>query len=254
MRNHWVSGKEPLAVWAAYLSNIRHDPKSLLNWLHAVLSAGEEFAIYTVKKNLSIEYQRDRDGLLFDHLDKTFEVKGVVNLFHFTYGHNCRPFARIEYFDQQEQLREGDIDDLGLLLRKLRSADFETAGALMSSCSPLYIWGPLIDFRVPKNSDWNYLSENIKVEFSICSDIWFPWVRGFLEDIYDPNRMYDNRMLAERHTPRLNRFLRLVEEATLLHGGKWELDQEQSPRELRFMLGNQGICLDVESSRCTYYE
>jgi len=43
---------------------------------------------------------------------------------------------------------------------------------------------------------------NLKIMFE-C-DIWLPWVPGYF-DPSDRETFYDNRLLAERHTPRLKK-------------------------------------------------
>ena len=62
----------------------------------------------------------------------------------------------------------------------------------------------------------------IDVTFSLHTNIWFPWLPS-----PDPNRDaldFDNRPLANIHTPGLNAFLLQVKKLTLAMGGRWEYE------------------------------
>jgi hypothetical protein len=254
MRNLWVTQNEPMATWIAHLSPLRHEPQRLLDWLQTVLEAGEEYAVYMVREAPLANYEWDKNGSLPTYLEAQFHQTGNLDLFHFASSglrqinqSRYRAFARLAYYDLDGCLVETDVDDTGMLLRYLRPDDVDVAAGLMSRCLPLSITnGSKINFRDSKDSIWDLKVDQIRIRFSIMSDIWLPWVRGFLEEVFDPERRYDNRSLALRHTPRLNRFLSLVSDKTLELGGSWELDSEDSRRNLSYMLGSSGIHLDVE--------
>ena len=66
----------------------------------------------------------------------------------------------------------------------------------------------------------------VRIEIRLDTDIWFPSVMGFdepLPDVGDPPDSYDNRALAERHTPRLNAFLDAAAREVAAIGGRWEM-------------------------------
>jgi len=69
----------------------------------------------------------------------------------------------------------------------------------------------------------------VTVRSAIRSDIWFPWVLGFLSESTSDQEWFDNRPLATRHTRRLNAFLTAARQATLDAGGDWELNPEIKP-------------------------
>ncbi|MCT2582886.1 hypothetical protein [Actinophytocola gossypii] len=59
------------------------------------------------------------------------------------------------------------------------------------------------------------------VSITPTTDLWWPW---FFADGFPRGKVVDNRALAHRHTPRLNRFLAIVRATTLRMGGSWESD------------------------------
>ncbi|MGN9913812.1 hypothetical protein ACTMTJ_40385 [Phytohabitans sp. LJ34] len=66
-----------------------------------------------------------------------------------------------------------------------------------------------------------YRSKPPYITISLNTDIWFPRVVGINDDAY---RFYDNSPLAERHTPRLNRFLAGVRRAAEALDAEWSYD------------------------------
>jgi hypothetical protein len=252
MRNYWVTRDEPLATWVADLTARRHDPEALIRWLGAVLGAGEECRVYTVHEAPSADYRREEAGPFADLLDPLFRSTGAIDLFQFSNwrpasaeGPRFRVTARMAYFDQEGRITEEDVEDLGLLLRRLRPADVDTAAGLMARCHPLEVEGPRIDFIDPERSVWALKVDRVRIRFRLFSDIWFPWVLGFLEENFDLGTAHDNRPLAERHTTRLNRFLSEAAGITQQVGGNWGLDEEDSHRGLLPTLEATGIRLDV---------
>ena len=53
-RNLWVSRREPIATWAADLTELRGEPLRLLEWLAAILDAGEEHRVLDVEQAPSV--------------------------------------------------------------------------------------------------------------------------------------------------------------------------------------------------------
>lgn len=252
MKNRWVSLDNPMASWVADLSTRRHNAESLLSWLRSILTAGDECAVYSVDEAPTAGFRRAIDGSLTDYIERQFNASMSIDLFQFARsgmrpvnGSRFKVSARMAYVDADGRIAESDIDDLGMLLRNLRPADVASAGSRMSRCPPIEITGPKIDFGAPERSIWTPKPDQVKVRFNIYSDIWFPWVRGLLEDKFDVNSWHDNRSLTQFHSPRLNRFLESAAEATRACGGTWELDEEDS-RVMAWMLTDTGIRLDVE--------
>jgi hypothetical protein len=105
------------------------------------------------------------------------------------------------------------------------------------------------------------------LQVALNSDIWFPRVPGLLEkkswitknylnhSLYCPiveyRKGFDNQPLANKHTPRLNRFITSVAQAVAKMGGEWlsqeyELDEEELAfGECKELLMSDGIKLNI---------
>jgi hypothetical protein len=104
--------------------------------------------------------------------------------------------------------------------------------------------------------DEGVTSEVCYVNIKLTSDIWFPVVKGFVEKkvgighIFGADkpavykRGFDNRELANRHTPRLNRFLSAIAAKVTEMGGEWSI-REHEESEYREQMTLTGIKLDV---------
>jgi len=85
------------------------------------------------------------------------------------------------------------------------------------------------------------------LQISLHTDIWFPWVVGFMTDkpVQSKEEMYDNRQLAWRHTPRLNQCLTEIKELVVKAGGTWEVGTENVHEEYQHMVMDTGIELGM---------
>lgn len=255
MDNLWITHGDQLVEWTAELSPAADDPTRLLEWLRRVLAAGQQNQVYEVLEAPLAGYRSDRDGALISVLKRRFDNEGILDLGHFASsgvravdGAFLRATARMAYADERGEVVENPVENLGAQLRALRPGDVAKATGLMVDCPPLDVVGPLIDLARPEQSLWRGRPGTVRVRFTLRTDIWFPWVIGFLAPIVDATPRYDNRPLAGRHTPRLNAFLAEVRAATLDLGGRWELDPE-----IRFtrpdMISEAGVHLDTPEPR-----
>jgi hypothetical protein len=252
MRNLWVTHDEGLAEWVADLSNLSSEGERLFEWLRIVLDAGQRHEVYIVREAPLVGYSSTEERSFTDLLEQRFKENGEVDIFHFassgalTVGSSrFRTAARVAYYDLKGQLTESEEDDLGALLRRFRPEDEREAPNAMLWCPPIEAIGPLIDLQEPTRSIWRGKPGSVRIRFIIRSDIWYPWVIGFLEEEVNVRRRYDNRPLSLRHTPRLNAFLTIARQATLELGGAWELDEERR-WDFDGLLTEEGIDLDVE--------
>jgi hypothetical protein len=78
----------------------------------------------------------------------------------------------------------------------------------------------------------------------IQSDIWFPWVYGSAHPEADHIRMFDNRELANRHTPRLNAFLGEVAAAARGAGGRFEIWPDDTGGRAFAWVDDESVLLD----------
>lgn len=207
MTNAWVVNDDPFVRWIADLSTVHDQPQRLLGWRRAVLEAGEEQAVYRVVEGEPLAFAAGEAG-------------------------RPRAVGRVAFFDREGIVTEAEVDDLGELLRNLRPEDVESGGFLMKH-------GPPVDLRMYERR------VVLEVAFALCSDIWLPWALGLLEDDYGEG-LYDNRPLAERHTPRLNAFLAAARAATEAAGGRWHLERDDTRPDVLAQVGAEGVRLDVE--------
>lgn len=213
MDNLWVTNGDDVVEWTAELSEI--EPAALLGWVRHVLDAGVRHQVYEV-----VEAPGYR-GDLMTGIERRFTEDGVLDLCHFASagmaprdGVTLRVAALMAYAESGEVV-ERRVENLGALLRALRPDDVDLSAGLMVDCPPIDLYGPLLRSPGPA-----------RVHFRLRSDIWFPWVLGFLADTFEVTPSHDNRPLAERHTPRLTAFLAEARTATEDVGGTWSLDEE----------------------------
>jgi hypothetical protein len=136
-----------------------------------------------------------------------------------------RVSGRVAWFEDGPEPVEGVVDDLGALLERLRPEDVEAAaGGFMIHTPPLTVF-----------------EGGGRLHLQVHSDIWLPWVPGFLSEDFTTGSWFDNRPLARRHTPDLNALL-----ARLAEGGATvALEEDLTYGVLRDQVGDRGVLLDV---------
>jgi hypothetical protein len=223
MTNAWVVNDDPFVRWIADLSAVHDRSQRLLDWRRTVLEAGARQAVYRVV-----------EGEPF-----VFVAGGLAP----AEDGQPRVLSRVAYFDRKGAIAEAEVDDLGGLLRSLRPEDVETAGFLMKHSPPLDLREYGLVLRRPDGTPSGQVV--LRVAFALYSDIWLPWALGLLEDDYGED-LFDNRPLAERHTPRLNDFLSAARQATVAAGGRWYLDRDDTRPDVLAQVGDEGVQPDVE--------
>jgi hypothetical protein len=231
MLNFWVSSKEILAGWRgkfsfeAGLSNLDQQ----LSFLVKVNEAAEqEHVRQALEPPIGhSEYLKDSDSSRYTHAQ-------YLQAYYFQTGEisYCSSISstRLCYYDLEGKLVESDIKDAGKLLETLHP-DKEWCRRNMSYGVPvrLIVQPERVSSSLSKvnisDAQSTDVEEERTVEVSIFlySDIWFPWVVGWLEERRTPDDKYDNRELAQCHTPRLNRFISTVRELILDYGGNWSI-------------------------------
>jgi hypothetical protein len=159
--------------------------------------------------------------------------------------------ARLSYYDLDGELIDKEVDDVGELLQRLRPMPFESSEeeqysynyskkSYMAEGSAIFFYGNL------RSKDW--LPDSSTYLFiNLYTDIWFPKVGGYLEDDspYESRVFRDNRELALRHTPRLNRFLASVRDLTLEFDGIWKVDHPTYEEQYNEQFDENGIHLAI---------
>lgn len=248
MTNAWTSDHDTLLCWIADLTPIKAAPDELLAWQRTVLEEGERLHVFRVLEAPDLDYERDRDGPFPLYLDDRCRRTGELDLFSFTRGDTLtvdgrpvRTTAQVAYFDAAGSIQETEVDDVGGLLRKLRSADVDHGWMHMRHSPPLGI-DPSV--APPLTPETLARARRLEVRFRLFSDIWMPWVVGSLEPP-SSRGSHDNRPLAARHTARLNAFLHAVSEATAATGGRWFFADELTPASPFYPVSDAGVDLDA---------
>jgi hypothetical protein len=244
-KNYWTTLKNSAAAsWFVTLPSIGSGGvEKLLRFASGLLEAGEQENVYCiVQAGASEPYSEIHKYSYVEHLVEVMERTNILPLFSGegrlipTGNGQLQALSKVCYYDLSGSLVEAEIKDLGLLLKQLRPEKAEDSMGYMSHVAPITISGlTKIDVQNTRN---NPVYISIKLE----TDIWFPWVVGFLEDCEPPlnlQDMFDNRELALQHTPRLNRFLSSVYDLVQELNGEWELGE--SDEECSFYERMRGI-------------
>lgn len=201
-RNHWITFPDHrVAGWEATLPGPRGDAERLVQLGIALVDAGKRHGVWNA--------QRFATTADFEAYVRTaVGERGTVPLLfgESTPGHvACYRDGRIV---------ELEVADVGVLLRELRP---DRPTSVTRSAPPVVVRGASL--RVDH-------AEDVVIEIRLDTDLWFPRVMGMCEPIPDDEdapESYDNRELAARHTPRLNRFLAEVRKRTIELGGRWTM-------------------------------
>jgi hypothetical protein len=265
MKNYWTCMGDVVAQWRADLSALWPQPELLLEWARQVTAAGDQLEVIRVLESETLGYRRDRDGSPLPLLEELFDRSRTVDLFYFTAPPvpvrgvfpRSRLAGRLAYFDQEGKIQEEEVQQVGRLLVRCRpdilkrGGAWETGGAVVSYEPPLRASGPQLCFSDLKRSQGIFTPKSVHVYFTTSTDIWQPWVTGWVELHRDIDSRFDNRPLAERHTPRLNAFIRRVRELTLEMGGAWYYQPDDSKFDWTRLYGEFGVCMDDNESRPT---
>jgi hypothetical protein len=217
--NYWSSQKEQMATWVARLTPVRDDPARLVDWAATVADAGERHRVYVLEKAPSLGYDRSQHGPYGPFLRRRYAETGEVDAYVPGFTSPVLFWAELAYAGAGGEVVTEPVYDTGILAQRLHpDADDSTVTYNMRSRVPFLIDGRSYGGQVPE----------LKVEFTVYSDIWFPWVQNWIDDDrFNHVPVWDNRPLARVHTPRLNAFLGEARGATVDAGGGWEVDHEE---------------------------
>ncbi len=171
------------------------------------------------------------------------------------YIKRLRGVTKISYYNINGKLVEKYVDhqELGTYLYNYHQGEI---GNYQSMWSKRFLdrYEDCISFS--EYLEPEYHSGKYKFSILLHSDIWFPSLRGNIErkvgiitgfeadQIAEYTKGFDNRELANRHTPRLNRFISAISKKVIEMGGKWSIGADVSP-EYRDQMTATGIKLDV---------
>jgi hypothetical protein len=173
------------------------------------------------------------------------------------YIRNIQGMTKVSYYEKNGQIIDRYVgeQDLGKILYNYHLGSL---GNYQSNyyygkryLHPYYGCLTFYEYLIPE-----YAPEGCNVTIMLTSDIWFPIVKGSVErkfGIYhtfgaDDAAYYeggfDNRELANRHTPRLNRFLSAIAAKITEMGGEWSIGEHVDPK-YKEQMTLTGIKLDV---------
>jgi hypothetical protein len=248
MKNLWIQTEHAFATWTADFTEVNKRPEAILEFVQAAVNAGVRHRVADVVEAQTIDYRRDRDGALADVLARRFHRDRILDLFGFT-GSAMLPGlprsstteTRLSYFDAHDRVVDDTVTDLGAVLEALEPAPGVIPNGFKTHYPAVRLTGwryEQIGRSVPRGR------LPIAAFFAIHSDIWFPWVFGSAHPWTDHRRMFDNRELANRHTPRLNAFLAEVAEAARRVGGSFGVYDDETSGRARAWVDDQGVRLD----------
>jgi hypothetical protein len=252
MKNLWIHTENAFVTWIADFTAIADRPVAILDFVRAVLASGSRHRIFDVVEAPLIDYRRDRDGLLGDVLLRLLEREHVLDLFGFT-GSAMMPGrprsstveTALSYYDRSDQLIECAVTDLGAVLESLEPVPGCIAKGFMTHYPALRIRGRrYADVHQGVPVDLRADPLPVAVLIAIHSDIWFPWVFGSAHPLHDYRRMFDNRELANRHTPRLNAFLGEVAAAARRVGGSFGIWPDGTGAQAIDCVDDESVLLD----------
>ncbi len=245
--NPWVSRLDPpAACWEATLPppSGRGGLEALAGLAAGLLSDAAEQRVYGVEQ-LPDGRRFGAAGEYAGWLLEALEARGELPLFDFGGGGAARtPEGQlltpgVVCVHQEGRVVEREVSDMGALLEALRPDDVDGNERFFSPFSPLTLLGGPVRAGDPSP---------VRLRVLLYTDIWLPWVFGFLEEEWPaPNvlQLFDNRELASCHTPRLNRFLEQARRRVEAAGGTWALaDQEPGAEDYAIALEPEGVLLD----------
>jgi hypothetical protein len=173
------------------------------------------------------------------------------------YIHNIQGMTKVSYYERNGQITDKYVgeQDLGKFLYNYHLGNL---GDYQSNyhygktyLHPYYGCLTFYEYLIPECA----LGE-CSLTIMLTSDIWFPIVKGSLEKKVGIWHMlgadeaayyegaFDNRELANRHTPRLNRFLSAIAAKVTEMGGEWSIGEHVDPK-YKEQMTLTGIKLDV---------
>jgi hypothetical protein len=172
------------------------------------------------------------------------------------YIRNIQGMTKISYYDKDGKLMDKYMGkrDFGRFLYNYHLGSLGKNQHSYNEREFLYPYYGCLDLfnqLIPRSG-----TEHCSVKITLTSDIWFPIVDGYLERKVRVNTDFgadekaryqggfDNRELANRHTPRLNRFLSAIAAKVTEMGGEWSIGEDVDPK-YKEQMTLTGIKLDI---------
>jgi hypothetical protein len=247
-KNYWIVSpyEESLPEWQAKFSSkkfkTRHDFWPLFK---TIFEVGRQEEIFNVLDD-EVEFKQFiydiEHGVLaippLEVLQTGSAAADLPRIFETTdlpdYIKRLRGVTKISYYNINGKLVEKYVDhqELGTYLYNYHQGEIGDYQSMWSERF-LYRYEDCISFS--EYLEPEYHSGKYKFSILLHSDIWFPSLRGNTErkvgittgfeadQIGEYTGGFDNRELANRHTPRLNRFISAISKKVIEMGGEWSI-------------------------------
>lgn len=247
-QNYWISDKNAFAYWVSDFPIVKDksDVQRIINFIRRCVEVGEQEQILMIRKSSQSPRFDSSSGESYpDFVERMVSESGQLPLFNIGYPNADTIIAKVCYYTKNGEITLEEVSDMAFLLKQLRSpsaADVEF-GLNAYPRPPVHISGyETLSVSPPPQREYGPA-----ITIRVHTDIWFPKVVGYLEEnsALTTGEMFDNRELAQCHTPRFNRFLLGVHQATLELGGIWNFYPEECRGQYRYMLTPTGILLNI---------
>jgi len=229
-RNVWMVYRHSIVDWVAHLPDpVVRRRDAVMDWVQHVCDLGTEHAIYDVLETRGKPRYQHNDGdggwPAFVRRHWTPRHTTAVPLFPgggaaLTEDGRVRVASTVAAFEGDE-IVERPVWDLGARLAEVRSD---------LALPPLAVTPVRLDEVWPSDG-------GVSVYVSLSTDLFQPWVSGHATDGAPPDAdedlPFDNTALAQRHTPRLNAFIRGIASSVEALGGEWAFEPNPKDRTLR---------------------
>ena len=260
-KNHWRTTRRgyTIADWLFFLQypKSKKELQNRLDLFKSIAAIAEEQDIcYTA--TAEIHDLLERKGYV-DYIEKDFlGKKDIYELSDFNGFPSIEPpnfTTKLAYYDSNNEIVEEYIGSMGSLMTEIYDIEINKNCADPTTAITLDNY-PHLEFD-EKNHKLTG-NEVVEVRIGLTTDIWFPWIDGdihayrphgdepYLQPVNHPifGTVYDNRELANYHTPRLNKFLSESHKIVSSYGGKWELDTTEGDPMYAQMCSTLGVRLD----------
>jgi hypothetical protein len=224
----------------------------MLRLFKEISTIGMELEIYNIEK-IDAESSQIISCNYADEIEKILSTSGRLYSFGvddaIRYGLSYICSSKIRFYDLKGDIKEEFSKDISSLLLENYPVKREDSTSLFPpTMPPILICGDMI---VDLEYNSRQKLSTFEISINLHSDIWFPWIKGFVEGNISHIRSfthpilgkaYDNRELANYHTPRLNKFLKTISQLILDYGGMWEKGYD-TPEYIK-MFTIDGIILD----------
>jgi hypothetical protein len=213
-RNYWICDPEHFGGWEIEFPKFESLDQiiRLKDYMAKVLTIGKEERILNIGSSHSLQML---DVPLLPYIEQVewlVEHRQVLQFFAYLHVSDAEISGFVSYFGKQGEIVEAEIRDMWELSRQLNPPKYEPVEAPRTPPVGIRGRGHI------KTDRSESLERSIQASIYLRTDIWFPKLAHWRN--YTVLR-FDNRELAYRHTPRLNKFVIRLRELTLQWGGTW---------------------------------